>query len=125
MKGTCGICEVEVDGVMTTACTAKLARGRDIVVEYKDVKEMQQYAKEIAMRDSRLRKQMKTGKAPPRPKAEGDGRVQPTKLGGFSPPALPKMDLPKLDLAPPKLELPNPFASAPAPEPKKVGWPFG
>ena len=63
MKGTCGICEVEVDGVMTTACTAKLARGRDIVVEYKDVKEMQQYAKEIAMRDSRLRKQMKTGMA--------------------------------------------------------------
>lgn len=61
-KGTCGICDVVVDGATIPACTAKLAKGRDISIEYQDESKMLEYSKQ-KIKAERLAK--KTGKAAP------------------------------------------------------------
>lgn len=61
-KGTCGICDIVVDGVTTPACTANLGRGKDITIQYQDESKMLEYSKQKikAERDAK-----KAGRAPP------------------------------------------------------------
>lgn len=69
MQGTCGICDVKVDGIETPACTAKMP-ARDCVIEYKATKQAQEYMKE------RIKAQKAAKKAG---LGAQSGVVQPTK----------------------------------------------
>ena len=62
MQGTCGICDVMIDGQAVPACTAKMPK-RDCTIEYKTTKQAQAYAKaKIA-----AAKAQKKGAPPPAP----------------------------------------------------------
>ena len=61
-KGTCGICDIVVNGATIPACTAKLARGEDLTIEYQDESKMLKYSKQ-KLKAERLAK--RSGKAAP------------------------------------------------------------
>ena len=61
-KGTCGICDIVVDGVTTPATTANLGKGKDITIQYQDESKMLEYSKQ-KIQAERLAK--KAGRAPP------------------------------------------------------------
>ena len=47
MGGTCRICDVTINGVVTPACMNKIERnGGDLVIEYREADEAEQYARE-------------------------------------------------------------------------------
>ena len=75
-KGTCGICDIVVDGVTTPACTANLGKGKDITIQYQDESKMLEYSKQ-KIQAERLAK--KAGRAPPasNPLAVAAGAAEP------------------------------------------------
>lgn len=133
-QGTCGICDVFIDGIATPACTAKLARGKDITIDFKNVDEMADYAKQ-KLKDERaakkeagiaangepewLRRQKAAGKKQAaeeeRAKAAA-GKVVPTggfELPGFKPPEFKAPEFKAPEFNPfGKKEEPKPVAAA-------------
>merc|ERR1719440_1354675 len=82
MQGTCGICDVVVDGVAVPACTAKMPN-RDCTIQYKSAKQATSYSKDKMKAYAAERKAAKAAGRPP-PKqtvaevSENVGVVQPT-----------------------------------------------
>ena len=116
MGGTCRICDVTINGVVTPACMNKIERnGGDLVIEYREANEAEQYAREALKAERAAKKAAReAAKAglpapapapPPAPVAAAtpfgelpklelpnpfDGAVKPTNpFGGFKPPANP------------------------------------
>ena len=79
MQGTCHLCDVMVDGETLPACTA-ICPSRDCTIEYRDVDQAADYAKEMLKAE---REAKRAGKA------AVSGKVAPTKQPGFTPPANP------------------------------------
>lgn len=129
LQGTCGICDVKINGIEVPACTAKMG-GMDCTIEYKASKQAQEYSKAKVKAQAAARKAAKAGA--PVVAEPSAGKVQPTNpFGGANP-----------------FGGGNPFAAKPAePEPVKElsaleqrlldekekkkagsgkgGWPFG
>lgn len=78
MQGTCGICDVKIDGQMVPACTAKMPN-RDCKIEYKGSKAQQEYAKAKMKAMREAKKAGKTGVVEPvaavKPKLDLEARL--------------------------------------------------
>jgi len=92
MQGTCGICDVLVDGETVPACTAKMPN-RDCTIQYKSAKQASSYSKDKMKAYAAERKAAKAAGRPP-PKqtvaevsevSETVGRVQPANPFGGNP----------------------------------------
>lgn len=101
MGGTCRICDVTINGVVTPACMNKIERnGGDLVIEYREADAAEQYAREA----------LKAERAAKKAAREAAKAGAPAPAPAAPPPAPVAAELPKLEL--PKLELPNPFDGA-------------
>ena len=115
MKGTCGICDVMVDGVAVPACTAKMP-DKDVTISYKTADQASAYMKEKLAAERLAKKAAKGAKAAP---AKVQGNVVPTNPFG----ALPTNPFgnPFAQPAPPE---PEPEPEPEPAKPTKGGWPF-
>lgn len=81
MQGTCGICDVKVDGVVVPACTAIMPK-RDCVIEYKRSADAEAYMKEKMKAQAAEKRAAKAAGAA----APTKGQVKPTNpFGGGNP----------------------------------------
>ena len=124
-QGTCGICDVKVDGVDTPACTAKMPK-RDVTIEYRASAAAQERMKERMQEQRAAKKAAKAGAAAP----AASGSVKPTNnnpfgggnpFAGFGAPAPPPPEEPT---GPSISELEERLKAENAAK-KKGGWPFG
>ena len=126
MKGTCHICDVNVDGSPTPACIAKMPK-KDITIEYRDVSAAGAYAKAALKADREARMAAKAGGASP---AATQGKVTPTAPFG-NPFQMPNpFEQQKAEAAAQKLSsleqrLKDENAAKKSAASSKGGWPFG
>jgi len=136
MQGTCGICDVKVNGVETPACTAKMPKS-DCTIEYKASAQAQEYMKEKMKAQAAAKRAAKaagaTGAATPAAAAQ-KGVVKPTSpFGGnlFEGPfggnpfggSMPAVEEPKPELTPLEKRLTE--ENERKRSKKSGGWPFG
>merc|ERR1719324_417740 len=70
MGGTCRICDVTINGVVTPACMNKIERnGGDLVIEYREADAAEQYAREALKAEREAAKAGAPAPAPAPPPA--------------------------------------------------------